>query len=555
MLRELNIENVAVIEKAQVIFSEGLNVLTGETGAGKSILIDSINAILGNRTTREIVRSGASKAVIWAEFRDINPLFIGDITRLGYECDGTLILHREITADGKSVCRINGRPATAQNVRDVCGNLINIHGQHDNQDLLNPERHLGIIDDFASLGETADRMSKLYDELSAVKGEIDRLSADEAKRESTIDLLNYQIDEIEKSELYVGEDEELAARRALVRNSERLTQALGEACAVLSGDSETDGALSMLYTAVSKLEGIAGLDESVDACASRLSEMYYGINDIASEIGGIAEGFGFDARDIDAVEERMDLIYKLKRKYGETVEDILKFCEDAKRELEGIEKSDERLSELNARYDRLRSEAIALAEDLSEKRRAAFPVFSGKITDELAYLNMQGVSFKIAHRRGALSRRGLDVVEFFISPNVGEEPKPLSKIASGGELSRIMLAIKNTMADKDRVDTLIFDEIDTGVSGEAAAKIGKKLKQSARSRQTICVTHSAQIAAFSDNHLFIEKKVRDARTYTEITTLDPEQRKHELARIISGDNVTETALKNAEEMLERAKRD
>ncbi len=553
MLRELNIENVAVIEKARVTFEKGLNVLTGETGAGKSILIDSINAILGNRTTREIVRSGASKAVIWAEFQDINPVFSHDISKLGYECDGTLILHREITADGKSVCRINGRPATAQNVRDVCGGLINIHGQHDNQDLLNPERHLGIIDDFASLGEEAEKLRELYEGLSEVKGEMDRLSFDEAKRESSIELLSYQIDEIEKAELYVGEDDDLAARRALVRNSEKLTQALGGASAILSGDGETDGALAMLYTALSGLEGVSGLDEAVDSCASRLSEMYYAVNDIASEIGGIADSFGFDARDIDEIEERLDLIYKLKRKYGGTVEEILAFRENAKRELEGLEHSDERLAELTARYEDMLAETTQAAERLSKKRAAAFPVFSGRITDELSYLNMQGVSFNIAHRKGPLTAKGVDIVEFFISPNVGEEPKPLSKIASGGELSRIMLAIKNTMADKDRVDTLIFDEIDTGVSGSAAAKIGKKLKQSARVRQTICVTHSAQIAAFSDNHLLIKKDVHDARTYTDITTLDREQRKRELARIISGDNITETALKNAEEMLELAK--
>lgn len=552
MLRELNIENVAVIEKATVSFGAGLNILTGETGAGKSILIDSINAILGNRTTRDIVRSGAQKAVIWAEFSDIGSRVSRLLCEQGYEGEDVLILHREITVDGKSVCRINGRPATAQTVRDICSGLINIHGQHDNQELLNPERHIHIIDGFASLKDEVEAFGELYDRLSHIKEEMDKLTMDEAQKERRIDLLSYQIDEIEKAELVDGEEDELAARRTLIRNAERVMDAMKAAYSLLSGDGEGDNALSMLYTAMNSLGSIEGIDEELDAAAARLSEAYYSLTDVASDVGRRMDVFGFDANDLDAVEERLDVIYKLKRKYGGSIAEILQFRDTAQEELDTIESADERLGELKREYEMLLEQAEEAAERLSEKRKASFSVFVDRIKDELSYLNMQGVGFVVAHKQGKLTRLGIDQVEFFISPNIGETAKPLSRIASGGELSRIMLAIKNALADKDEIDTLIFDEIDTGVSGSAAAKIGRKLKQSAVSRQTICVTHSAQIAAFCDTHLFIDKTVRDGRTFTEITELDYEGRKRELARIISGDNVTETALHNAGEMLELA---
>ncbi len=550
MLRELNIENVAIIEKAVVSFGSGLNVLTGETGAGKSILIDSIN-----RTTREIVRSGANKSVIWAEFENINPKYIRTIEEQGYECDGSLILHREITADGKSVCRINGKPATAQTVRDVCSNLINIHGQHDNQDLLNPERHIYIIDNFASLGDEVSNFSELYDKLVKVKADIEKFNMDESDKERRIDLLNYQIDEIVKAELSVDEEQELADKRTLIRNSEKLIESLRGAYALLSGDGEEEGALSSLYSAMSRLEDINGMSGDIDGCASKISDAYYSLSDVSSDIGRIQDEFGFDANDLNDVEERLDLIYKLKRKYGDSIEEILSYCEQAAKELEGIESSDKRLIELTAECKRLSGLTNEAAKSLGEKRHAAIPVFEGRIKDELSYLNMPNVSFNTVCREGSLTRRGTDVIEFFISPNAGEQPKPLSKIASGGELSRIMLAIKNSLAEKDDVDTLIFDEIDTGVSGSAAAKIGRKLKQSAAMRQTICVTHSAQIASFCDTHLFIAKMVKNGRTFTDITELDYDGRKHELARIISGDNITPTSLQNAEEMLELSRKD
>lgn len=548
MLRELNIENVAVIEKAAVEFGSGLNVLTGETGAGKSILIDSINAILGNRTTREIVRTGTDKAVIWATFSDISRHTIDALAEQGYESDGSLILQREITIDGKSSCRINGKPATAAGVRGVCASLINIHGQHDSQDLLNPDRHIFILDNFAEIGDLLAEYGMQYNRLGKLRSEIEKLSMDEAQKERRMDLLRYQIDEIEQAELSPGEDEALTALRNRIRNAEKIIESLKGAYGTLSGDADSDGALAQIFFASNLLEAIQGIDEEMDAAAARLTESYYALSDVASELRGFLERSDFDASDLEQTEERLDLIYKLKRKYGESIEDVLAFLQTSQSELDNIEMSDEMLLKYQAEYDAALRQATALAAELSEKRQAAFARFEDRIKNELSYLNMPNVAFVVDCKKVPLNRLGFDQVEFYISTNIGEPPKPMTKIASGGELSRIMLAIKNALAEKDDIDTLIFDEIDTGVSGSSAARIGQKLKQAARTRQTICVTHSAQIASYADVHMKIEKSVRDARTYTDIRPLDEQQRTCELARIISGDNITETALKNAAEM-------
>ncbi|MEG0913362.1 MAG: DNA repair protein RecN [Oscillospiraceae bacterium] len=549
MLRELNIENVAVIEKANISFDRGLNILTGETGAGKSILIDSINAILGNRTTREIVRTGEYKAVIWAAFEDIDQKNLDFIVDQGYECDGTLILHREITTDGKSQCRINGKPATAATVRDVCGNLINIHGQHDNQDLLNPERHIYIIDNFAELGGLLSQYSTLYTALIQLQRELKATVMNEDEKSRRIDLLTYQIDEIEKAELSADEEDVLTQRRHVMRNSEKILSNLKQAHEILSGDDEVDGALSMIFTASNLIEDINGFSEEMDNSSSRLNELYYSLNDISSEINSFLDSFDFDLSDMQTIEERLDLIYRLKNKYGSTIEEVLGYLENSKSELENIEYADVHMENIKARYNETLEQANALADEISEIRHQAFSRFSEQIQQELKFLNMPDVMFTVNCETGNLNRLGKDTVEFFISTNPGEPPKPLSRIASGGELSRIMLSIKNALADKDNIGTLIFDEIDTGVSGTSAGKIGKKLKESAASRQTICVTHSAQIASYADVHLKIEKNVVDGRTFTNVYPLNYEQRKHELARIVSGDNVTETALQNADEML------
>ncbi len=554
MLRELNIENVAVIEKANIQFKDGLNILTGETGAGKSILIDSINAILGNRTTREIVRTGAYKAVIWATFEGVSERNIERITAQGYECDGTLILHREITVDGKSQCRVNGKPATAATVREICANLINIHGQHDNQDLLNPERHIDVLDNYAELAELLAQYGEVYRELVSINRELKAQTMDEAEKARRTDLLRYQIDEIEQAELTPGEDEELAKRRAAMRNSEKILENLRQAGMILSGDSDVDGAVSMVFTACGLLEALDGFSDELDGASARLSELYYGLNDLASEVNGFLESFDFDLDDLSQVEERLDLIYKLRKKYGETVEEILAYLEKAKRELETIEFADERMEQLRAQFDEKLRQADALANRLHEARVAAFNRFSARIAEELRFLNMPDVRLSMKCEQGKLGRIGKDNIEFCISTNPGEPPKPMSRIASGGELSRIMLSIKNALAEKDEIGTLIFDEIDTGVSGTSAGKIGQKLKQLAAARQTICVTHSAQIAAYADVHLKIEKTVSDGRTYTNVYPLDREARVRELARIVSGDNITETALQNAAEMLQLAQR-
>ena len=553
MLRELNIENVAVIEKATIQFDSGLNVLTGETGAGKSILIDSINAILGNRTTKEIVRSGTGRAVIWATFSDVNKRVLDLLEAQGYDFDGMLILHRIITSDGKSQCRVNGKPATAATVREICSSLINIHGQHDNQDLLDPEKHIFILDNFAELGEDLSAFALRFRELGRIKKQIDALSMDESEKEKRIDLLRYQTDEIEKAELQVGEDEQLTTRRNLIRDSEKLIETLKSSYGILSGDADSSGAVDLVSTASGLLDDVRDYDEGLGDSASRLSEIYYNLRDIASEISGFLENFYFDLNELQNVEERLDLIYRLKKKYGATIPEILKYGEDAREELNNIESSGEQLASLQKQFDSLYKVVVSLSEEISQKRKAAFEVFAKRIKEELTYLNMPDVQFTANFKQGKITYLGFDQVEFFISTNVGEPPKPLTKIASGGELSRIMLAIKNALADKDDIATLIFDEIDTGVSGSSAGKIGKKLKQAALTRQIICVTHSAQIAAFADTHLKIEKSVRDGRTFTEIAALGYEERKHELARIVSGDMVSDAALLNAEEMLTHAK--
>ncbi|MBR2740605.1 MAG: DNA repair protein RecN [Oscillospiraceae bacterium] len=555
MLRELDIENVAVIEKANVRFYEGLNVLTGETGAGKSILIDSINAILGNRTTKDIVRSGTQKSVIFASFDDVPEAAAEAMRENGYDCDGELILQREITADGKSSCRINGRPATASTVRELCQDLVNIHGQMDNQELLRPEMHIHVLDRYAEDHELLNAYSDLFRELMEVKKEIEKLSTDDADKEARMDLLRYHIDEISRAELEEYEEEELQKRRNLIKNSEKYLDALNEAYTVLNG-SESDsseGAISRLYSAVSTLEHIQGLSEDMDSCSTKLSNVYYELTEISSEIGDQLSRFDFDVNELNSIEDRLDQIFRLKRKYGNSIPEILDYLVSAQEELESIETSDERLAQLRVRFDELKGRTVKAARELSAERKAAFLRFEAQIKSELEFLNMPNVDFVVNWQQAReLTATGLDIVEFYISANAGEDPRPLARIASGGELSRIMLAIKSVMADKDAIPTLIFDEIDTGVSGTGSQRIGSKLRQTSRDHQIICVTHSAQVAAYAHAQLKIEKSVSDGRTYTSVRTLDKEERVREIARIISGENITDTALRNASEMLEIA---
>ena len=553
MLCEIKIENVAVIEKAAAVFSDGLNVLSGETGAGKSILIDSINAILGNRTSREIVRSHTPKAMIWETFRGIGAKTRAQLADAGYEAENELLLYREITAEGKSTCRINGMPATASVVRDICSGLINIHGQHDNQSLMNPARHLGILDSFAQNETAHDAYYVVYKELCRVKKEIDALSMDETEKERRIETLRFQIEEIGAAELRPGEEDELLNRRTLIRNAQTVTEQLNIAYAALSGAEDAPGAGEMLGSAATALESISSLSEDFAPLAEQMSGLYYTARDAASDIADILARCEFDPQALDAVEERLDLIYRMKQKYGGDVQDILAYLDAATAELDGIETGAQRLDELYDRQAALYDKAKALADALTQTRLEAFERFNAQITDALRFLNMPGIRFTLSHKKGPLAGSGQDSVEFNISTNPGEEPKPLAKIASGGELSRIMLAVKSALADKDDIGTVIYDEIDTGVSGLAAGRIGEKLKQTAQGRQVICITHTAQIAAQADNHLLIRKNVSEDRTYTEIDALSGEGRVQELARMISGDKITELALANAREMLRMAK--
>ena len=549
MLSCLQIENVAVIQKAEVHFQPGLNVLTGETGAGKSILIDSINAILGNRTSKDLVRTGASKAVIRASFAQIPDAVLDKLEAAGYERSAELLLSREITAEGKSSCRINGMPTTAAVLRELCGGLININGQHDSVGLLNPAHHLSILDDYAQNAKLYQEYYVLYRSLVKVKKELDAMITDEAEKQRRIDLLSYQVQEIEEAGLTAGEEQTLEARRKVLANASTIRDRVAKAHALLSGDDDTPGAVDLLGEASNAMDTAAQLDESLSGVSGTLMDLYYSAKDAAAELIDRLDAYDTNDAELDEIEQRLDLLYRLKRKYGDTVEDIIAFGQKAQEELEQIQFSEQRHDQLQAEKLRLYGLAREKAEALTQTRLKAFDELNARITDTLQFLNMPGVRMTLHHARGPLASHGQDSVEFYISTNAGEAPKPLARIASGGELSRITLAIKNALADRDAVPTVIYDEIDSGVSGKAAGRIGEVLRQSARGHQILCITHTAQIAALADCHLLIQKNVTNDRTYTEIHPLDTEGRVEALARLISGDHVTELSRANAREML------
>ena len=549
MLSCLQIENVAVIQKAEVHFQPGLNVLTGETGAGKSILIDSINAILGNRTSKDLVRTGASKAVIRASFAQIPDVVLDKLEAAGYERSAELLLSREITAEGKSSCRINGMPTTAAVLRELCGGLININGQHDSVGLLNPAHHLSILDDYAQNAKLYQEYYVLYRSLVKVKKELDAMITDEAEKQRRIDLLSYQVQEIEEAALTAGEEQTLEARRKVLANASTIRDRVAKAHALLSGDDDTPGAVDLLGEASNAMDTAAQLDESLSGVSGTLMDLYYSAKDAAAELIDRLDAYDTNDAELDEIEQRLDLLYRLKRKYGDTVEDIIAFGQKAREELEQIQFSEQRHDQLQAEKLRLYGLAREKAEALTQTRLKAFDELNARITDTLQFLNMPGVRMTLHHARGPLASHGQDSVEFYISTNAGEAPKPLARIASGGELSRITLAIKNALADRDAVPTVIYDEIDSGVSGKAAGRIGEVLRQSAQGHQILCITHTAQIAALADCHLLIQKNVTNERTYTEIHPLDTEGRVEALARLISGDHVTELSRANAREML------
>lgn len=553
MLSSLQIENVAVIQKAEVHFEPGLNVLTGETGAGKSILIDSINAILGNRTSKDLVRTGAAKAVIRAAFEQVPSAVLDQLEQSGYERSEALLLSREITAEGKSSCRINGMPATAAVLRDLCGGLININGQHDSVGLLNPAHHLGILDDYAQNRTVFQDYYTLYRKLVQVKRELDALITDEAEKQRKIDLLQYQVQEIEDAGLTAGEEQTLENRRKVLSNASAIRDRLAQSYALLSGSDDAAGAVDLLGETSNAVDAAAQLDPALSAAAGQLLDLYYNAKDVAADLIGRLDAYDTNDAELDEVEQRLDLLYRLKRKYGSTVEDVIAFGQKAREELDNIQHSQQRYDTLQAEKLRLYAKAREKAEVLTQTRLKAFEELNTRISGTLDFLNMPGVRMTLRHTRGPLASHGQDSVEFYISTNPGEAPKPLAKIASGGELSRITLAIKNAMADKDAVPTVIYDEIDSGVSGKAAGRIGEVLRQSAQGHQILCITHTAQIAALADCHLLIQKNVSNERTYTEIHPLDENGRVEALARLISGDHITELSRANAREMLQERK--
>ncbi|MBN2912711.1 MAG: DNA repair protein RecN [Ruminococcaceae bacterium] len=549
MLSNLQIENIAVIKSASIDFENGFNVMTGETGAGKSIVIDSLNAILGERTSRELIRSGADSASVCAEFQNVGDNVKNELEKLGIEKDDTLIVSRKLTPDGKNVCRINGMPATVSMLKALGVQLVNIHGQLDNQSLLSPETHCSFIDKLAGSGRELKEFKELYSLYIKKENELKSLNTDVNEKNRRLDILNYQIEEIQKADIRPGEKDELTEKLGFLRNAEKVLDLLHTAYAALNGDGEMPGAADVAADAASKL--LSAADYSSD-----FTETANGINDAAMNLSAYTEelrdkiySLDYDPNETERAEERLDVIYRLSQKYGDSEEDILAYLENAEKERDALSFSDERAEQLRTETEKAYNEALAAAKKLSEIRIEAGKKFSADVERELAFLDMPSVKFIVNDSVDELYENGIDNIEFLLSANAGEEPKPLSKIASGGELSRIMLAIKCVLSELDDIDTLIFDEIDSGVSGRAALKIAAKMKELSKTHQVICVTHLAQIAAFADEHKLISKEEKDGRTYTCIASLDYNGRKYELARIMGGLTVTQSILNSAEELL------
>ena len=553
MLSQLYIRNIAVIQEATIELAQGLNVFTGETGAGKTILINAINAVLGERTSRELIRTGEEKAEVSALFTAIGPVEQEIFAQAGYACDdGCALVSREITADGRSTCRINGRPATASILKLLTGGLINIHGQHDNQQLLSPQRHLSFIDGYGELEELRRQYAAAYHTWQAVKRELEALSTDEAEKARRMDLLTYQINEIDGAQLTPGEEEELKAQRRLVKNALNVTQALGGSLELLNGDGESEGLSSLMSMLVDNLQEAAKYLEGAQPVCDKLTELTYELEGAGEDIRELLENLDCDPSQLGYLEDRLALIHSLERKYGPDIPAVLAFREKAAQELSQIETSDERAQQLAQQQAQLLENAQTLAQELSRRRLAAANAFIQAVQEELAFLDMPAVRLSVRREEKPLAPDGADSLELFLAANPGEEPRSLSKVASGGELARLMLSIKNVLADRDNIGTLIFDEVDTGVSGRAAQKIGKKLRQVAQNRQVIVVTHLAQVACYGQHHLLILKEAREGRTYTAIRPLAGEERVQELARIIGGETVSPLALEHAREMLAQA---
>lgn len=548
MLSLLHIENIAVIEQSDISFDRGFNVLTGETGAGKSIVIDAISAILGERAYRDMIRTGADKASVRAVFTDVPELdWFG---QNGVEYDPETVIERQIHLDGKNVCRVNGTLVTVSILRKLGIQLINIHGQHDSASLLDEANHLGFLDAFADNDPLREEYSEKYNTVCKLRREIDRISMDEGEKLRRMETLRYQIEEISKADLEVGEDEALEERRKILQNAEKLSDGMNAAVDCLYGGDETDGAASLLAQAERELARLSRYTDAFAQFHERVSDLMYQVQDVAEEVRSVRDDLCYSADELEQIEARLDVIHRLRRKYGVTCADILAYLENAQKELDEIEFADDHVERLKAKLVKEEEQAFDAALALRKNRKAAADRLSERILSELAQLDMPRVQFSCEFTATDLSADGADSVVFYMSANAGEALKSMSKVASGGELARIMLAMKNVLAEKDQVNTLIFDEVDTGVSGRAAQKVAEKLRAVAAHKQVLCVTHLPQLAALATTHLLIAKSERDGRTYTTVTPLDIEGRKRELARIIGGANITETTLKSAEEMLQ-----
>lgn len=555
MLSELQIQNIAVIKEAVLTFTDGFNVMTGETGAGKSIVIDAINAVLGCRISRELIRTGCDSAFVSALFYT-NNLRITDMLQtldVPAEEDGSVLIQRRMFADGRNSCKINGVTVTVSAIRQLARFLVSIHGQSDNQTLLSPEYHCGYIDSLAQNEALRARYKTAYDAYMDAKRRLSALNADESEKQRRLDILNYQIAELEAAEITEGETAQLEERLNVLRNAERISELLQQSYAALNGAEGEGGASSLAFSAADALNRAAAFSAEFSEAASGVREAAYALSEYADTLRNALYSDDFDSAAADAIEERLDTLYTLRRKYGETEADMLAFLENARQEREQIEMSDEIREELTEFVSKTKAEASEIAAALSDSRKKAADLFCENVRKELHFLDMPSVQFLVQNTPGELTENGTDNLEFLLSANAGEAPKPLAKIASGGELSRIMLAIKSVLAEKDEVETLIFDEVDTGVSGRAAQKIAIKLAELAKSHQILCVTHLAQLAAFADTHFRIEKTEHDGQTFTDVAALDDIGRKHELARILGGLTVTELQLQNAQEMLENAK--
>ena len=553
MLELLHIENIAVIEEADIRFRPGFNALTGETGAGKSIVIDAMGAVLGGRTSRDLIRTGAAKAFVSAEFSGV-PADLPGLAENGVvpDEDGNLMLQREISGEGKNVCRVNGRPVTVAQLRQIGGELLNIHGQHDGTQLLDEEQHGAYLDRFGRTEEPLETYRAAYGVLAKLREEIRALQMDEAEKARRVDSLRFQIDELEQAELHPGEEEELTQRRNLLRNGEKYLSALAGADYCLSGDDDSAGAVSQLGGAEDALSSARGLDEALNEAFNRLEELRSEAYDLAETIRDLRGNFEFSPEELDAAESRADQLYRLKKKYGATVEDMLEYLDRCQKELDAIETADDTLILLERKREKAEQAVIAAGGALTEARRAAAGELEARIQKELRDLDMNRVRFAIEFTEKEPGPDGCDVVRFLMSANAGEDLKPISKIASGGELARIMLALKNVLAEQEAIGTLVFDEVDTGVSGRAAQKVAEKLAQVSRRKQVLCVTHLPQLAAMADTHFSVEKGEKKGRTYTHQVLLDRERRKAELARITGGSQVTDALLASAGELLDAA---